>query len=49
MDRRQTLEASFHIGILVLIGMSTVAAYFWFLPLGIILEGVFWFFFAEWQ
>jgi hypothetical protein len=49
MTRRQTLEVAFHIGILVLLGVSALTAYFWIFPLGIVLEIVFWFFFVKWR
>jgi len=49
MTRKQTLETSFHIAILVLLGLGALTAYFWFFPLGAILELVFWVFFVKWE
>ena len=40
--KKHTLQMSFHIAILVLLGVGTLTAYYWFFPLGIILEIGFW-------
>ncbi len=49
MNRKQTLEASFHIAILIALAFGAFRAYFWFFPLGFILEIVFWFFYIKWE